>query len=242
MDGLVYTAASGATRIMRAQQIRAENLGNSDKAGFRTQMERAEAFVVGGSGFKGRSFVNTKPAGIDLTPAALNKTERPLDMAIQGPGLMTIQKEDGTEAYTRNGSFKVDQERNLHLNGLPVIGLRGAIKIPDYQSIEVSKKGLISIVPRGGGIQKIDTLKLVDPTSEELTKDEFGLIVHIDGEEIEASEKVRVAQGFMEESNVSAVTELTDVMALTRNFEMQIKMMKTAEEIAKVGNSLIAER
>ncbi len=244
MDALVYTAASGASRVMKAQMVRADNLGNADTVGFRSQMERAEAFTIKGAGFKGRTLVNTLPSGIDLTPAALDKTGRKLDLAIQGEGLFAVQHHNGSEAYTRSGSFKIDQESRLHLNGLSVLDANGgAITIPAYRSIEISQTGLISIVPNGGNIvEVVGQLKLVNPPSVELKKDDYGLIISSTGEPFEPDLGVSVASGYIEESNVSPVTELVDVMSLTRNFEMQLKMMKAAEDIAKAGNRLMSER
>jgi len=244
MDALVYTAASGASRVMKAQMVRADNLGNSDTAGFRSQLERAEAFVVKGAGFKGRMLVNTLPSGINLTPSALDKTGRALDMAIKGDGLFAIQHFDGSEAYTRSGSFKIDSNSQLHLNGRAVLDDAGQpINIPPYRSIEVSQSGLISIIPQGGDVvEVIGQLKLVNPQANQLIKDEYGLMVSNDKMPFAQEPGIHVASGFIEESNVSPVTELVDVMSLTRNFEMQLKMMKAAEDIAKAGNRLISER
>ena len=243
MDGLLYTAASGASRVLDAQAVRADNLGNVDTAGFRSQMERARSFSISGSGFDGRTLVSTLPSGINLNPASLTTTGRDLDFGIQGAGMFTLKRPDGTLAHTRNGSFEMDNQGFLTLNGLRVQGYQGDIQLPPYRSFELSENGLISITPQvGEGIIEIDQLKLVNPDSNELTKDIYGLIQDRDGAEIPADPNVMVVSGFVEESNVSPVTELVDVMSLTRNFEMQLKMMRAADELAKNGNKLIASR
>ena len=243
MDGLLYTAASGASRVLQAQAIRAENLGNIDTAGFRSQMERARSHSVDGVGFRGRTLVSTLPSGINLNPSSLTTTGRDLDFAIQGEGMFTVKKPDNTLAYTRNGSFEIDTQGFLTLNGLRVQGLGGDINVPEYGAFELSDNGLISITPIGGnGIVEIDQLRLVNPPPTDLKKDIYGLIVSHDEQPIEVDPTVMVVSGFVEESNVSPVTELVDVMSLTRNFEMQLKMMRAADELAKNGNKLISSR
>ena len=243
MDGLLYTAASGASRVLDAQAVRADNLGNVDTAGFRSQMERARSFSINGSGFQGRTLVSTLPSGINLNPASLTTTGRDLDFGIQGEGMFTLKRPDGTLAHTRNGSFELDNQGYLMLSGLRVQGYDGDIQIPPYRSFELSENGLISITPQvGDGIIEIDQLKMVNPPAGELTKDIYGLIEARNGGEIPVDPTVMVVSGFVEESNVSPVTELVDVMSLTRNFEMQLKMMRAADELAKNGNKLIASR
>ncbi|KJQ91815.1 flagellar basal body rod protein FlgF, partial [Vibrio sp. S457-15] len=63
-----------------------------------------------------------------------------------------------------------------------------------------------------------------------------------DGVPLAADETVQLAQEHIEGSNVSAVEALSGVMSLTRNFEMQVRMMKTAEPLAQAGNKLMAAR
>ena len=75
----------------------------------------------------------------------------------------------------------------------------------------------------------VDRLKLVNPDPQQLEKGTDGLIRMKDGQPLEADANVRVTSGFLEASNVNAVAEMTSMLALSRQFELHVKMMRTAE-------------
>ncbi len=83
-------------------------------------------------------------------------------------------------------------------------------------------------------------LKLVQPTSQDLVKGTDGLFRLRQGGDAESSENVVLAPGFLEGSNVNPVDELVSSMALSRNFELQVRLMKTADEQAQQGAKLIS--
>ncbi len=78
----------------------------------------------------------------------------------------------------------------------------------------------------------MDRLKLVNPDPQQLEKGTDGLIRMKDGQPLEADANVRVTSGFLEASNVNAVAEMTSMLALSRQFELHVKMMRTAEDDA----------
>lgn len=241
MDNLLYVATSGASRVFKAQHVRSNNLSNADTTGFRADMERVQSVKLDGTGFDGRTMVVTNSAATRFDFADLVKTGRSLDIAINGQGFFTVQTPDGNEAYTRAGNIKVDQEGNALVNGFPLVSEGGPLVLPPFQSIEVGEKGVISIIPPGGNAQQeVGQLKLVNPEFDQLQKQSDGLLHSRNGGEFAADERVVVAAEHLEGSNVSAIDELVGVMSLTRNFEMQVRMMKTAETIAKSGNRLIS--
>ncbi|MFI3276977.1 flagellar hook-basal body complex protein, partial [Vibrio sp.] len=100
MDKMVYTAASGAARVFTAQQIATNNLANINTHGFRADMERAEAFAVKGSAYDTRALVQPQTSGTRFDPAALQQTDRDLDLAIRGEGFFAVQTVAGEEVYT----------------------------------------------------------------------------------------------------------------------------------------------
>ncbi len=243
MDSLLFTATSGASRVLQAQHVRSNNLSNADTAGFRADMERVSSIPLQGSGFDGRTMVVTNSASTRFDEGDIVKTGRPLDVAIMGDGYLTVQTADGQEAYTRAGNIKVDSFGAITINGFAVVADGGPVTLPDYQKVEISERGRISVVPPGGGAElEVGTLKLVKPDTNQLQKESDSLLHSVDGNPFDADDTVQLAPEHIEGSNVSAIDELLNVMSLTRNFEMQVRMMKTAETLAQAGNKLMSSR
>lgn len=243
MDNLLFTATSGASRALKAQHVHSNNLSNADTAGFRADMERVQSLPVEGVGFDGRTMVVTNSASTRFDAGDLIKTGRPLDIAIRGDGFFAVETPAGNEAYTRAGNIYIDEQGVMSVNGFPLLGENGALVLPDYQKIEISERGQVSIVPPGGGAtMQVGALKLVNPPEGRIQKNSDGLFHELDGGILPMDETVQLAPEHLEGSNVSAINELLSVMSLTRNFEMQIRMMKTAETLAQAGNKLMAAR
>lgn len=171
MDSLLFTATSGASRVLKAQHVRSNNLSNADTAGFRADMERVRSVELQGAGFDGRTMVVTNSAATRFDSGDIMKTGRPLDVAIMGEGYLTVETPIGNEAYTRAGNIKVDTFGAMSINGFPVVGENGPIVVPDFQKIEISERGRVSVIPPGGGAEvEVGTLKMVKPPINQLQK------------------------------------------------------------------------
>ncbi|PWI33005.1 flagellar basal-body rod protein FlgF [Vibrio albus] len=243
MDALLYTATSGASRVLKAQHVRSNNLSNADTAGFRADMERAQSIAVTGGAFDGRTMVTTNSASTRFDNGDLVKTGRALDIAINGDGFFTVQTPAGNEAYTRAGNIRVDEAGNMRVNGFPLMGDGTPMVLPEHQNVEISARGVVTVVPPGGGAQiNVGQLKLVNPDITQVQKESDGLLHNIQGGMLPPDMTVQVAPEHLEGSNVSAIDELVGVMSLTRNFEMQVRVMKTAETLAQAGNRLMSTR
>ncbi|MBO5392051.1 MAG: flagellar basal body rod protein FlgF, partial [Pseudomonas sp.] len=159
---------------------------------------------------------------------------RDLDVAVSGDGWLAVQAPDGSEAYVRTASMNVDALGILRAgNGMPIMGNGGPIAVPPQQQIEVGEDGTISIRAQGEGprvMAQVDRIKLVQPDLKTMSKGLDGLIHTNDGQPAPADANVRVTSGFLEASNVNAVDEMTSVLALSKQFELHIKMMNTAKE------------
>lgn len=241
MDALIYTTMSGAERALRAQQVHANNLANVDTTGFRADLELATSEVVPGYGYDTRLMSRLQASSMSGRDGTVRETGRDLDLAISGEGLLTVQWAGG-EAYTRAGNLTLDSQGALKLNGRAVLGDGGPIVLPEHTRVDIAQDGTISIQPPGQQeMQPVDRLKLVRAENSQLTKNEAGLIVARDGSDLPVDEKVRVGAGYLESSNVSAVEEMVATMSLTRDFEVQMKLYKSADSMADAGNRLIRE-
>jgi len=239
MDALIYTVMSGAERALHAQQVHANNLANLDTPGFRADLELAASQAVNGYGYDTRHLSELKANAVSTREGTVKSTGRELDVALQGPGYLTV--EDGTgEAYTRAGTLQVDADGAVTVNGRPVLGQGGPIVLPPYTRLEIGSDGSISVQPAGEtDMQTVDQLKLVQADGKDLTKNAAGLVVTRSGQPLDADDSVRVRSGFLEGSNVGAVEEMVATMTINRDFEMQMKLYQAADAMTQTGNRLI---
>ncbi|RPH29447.1 flagellar basal body rod protein FlgF [Buttiauxella warmboldiae] len=240
MDHLIYTAMSGASRSLMQQQVHANNLSNVNTSGFRGDLDKAMSSQVQGSGYDSRYVVQNANGGVNMASGSLEETGRDLDVGIVGNGLIALQL-GGREVYTRNGHINVSPDGDLTINGQPVMGEGGPIVLPPFAQVSIAGDGTISIVPQDGDINAlmdVDRIKLVDVATDQLSKDKNGFLVS--NNRIEPrSEEITLANKHLENSNVSAISEMISSLALNRSFEAQVKMMKVAEDLAQAGNRVI---
>ena len=234
MDKYLYVAMTGASQNALAQKAHANNLANISTNGFQRDLEQARSMPVFGDSFPARAFAMSERPATDFSPGAMVETGRDLDVAVSGDGWLAVQAPDGSEAYVRTASMNVDALGILRAgNGMPIMGNGGPIAVPPQQQIEVGEDGTISIRAQGEGprvMAQVDRIKLVQPDLKTMSKGLDGLIHTNDGQPAPADANVRVTSGFLEASNVNAVDEMTSVLALSKQFELHIKMMNTAKE------------
>lgn len=233
MDKLLYVAMSGASENAIAQKAHANNLANVSTNGFQRDLEQARSIPVFGEVMPSRAYAMSERPGTDFSGGAMVDTGRDLDVAVKGDGWIAVQTADGGEAYTRSASLNVDALGVLRTgNGLPVMGNGGPIAVPPEEQIEIGADGTISVRSMGEGpkvMAQVDRIKLVKPDMTNMEKGADGLIHTKDGKAAGADGTVQVESGFLQASNVNAVEEMTSVLTLSRQFELHIKMMKTAE-------------
>lgn len=234
MDKALYLAMNGAKQVQLHQATNTHNLANASTTGFRADFDAFSSLPVLGPGYGSRIYNQDERSGINLNTGALQQTGRELDIAVSGSGFIEIQAPDGSSAYTRAGDLHTTSSGLLETGaGHPVIGNDGPIALPPFEKLEIAADGTISILPVGQEattLATIDRIKLVNAGSEDLVKEEDGLLRAVPGASIEADASVTVTSGMLESSNVNTVAELLDMIELTRNFELHIKMMKAIEE------------
>ncbi|MBD9630988.1 flagellar basal-body rod protein FlgF [Pseudomonas sp. PDM19] len=235
MDKMLYVAMSGASQNTKAMQAHANNLANISTTGFRRDFEQARAMPVFGDSFPARVFAMSERPATDFTTGSLQETGRDLDVAAKGDAWIAVQAPDGGEAYVRTGSLEIDALGQLRTSdGMPVMGNGGPIAIPPEEKIDIGEDGTITIRGQGNNpnaLATVDRIKLVTPDAKQLEKGSDGLIRMKSGQpapQVDANASVQ--SGVLEASNVNAVDEMTSILALSRQFELHVKMMKTAEE------------
>lgn len=243
MDRLIYTAMTGASHVLQQQAAVSENLANASTPGFRATLNTFRAVPLVGDGLATRTFVVDSTAGADFTPGPLQQTGRELDVAVQGAGWIAVQGQDGQEAYTRNGSFQISPNGVLQTRtGLNVMGDGGPITIPPDTEVTFARDGTISTVPSGSkpaSVIVVGRLKLVNPPPEQIERGGDGLFRMKDGAAATADANVAVAPGNLEASNVNAVEAMVNMISLARKFDMQMKMIQSADNNARQASSIM---
>ena len=244
MDKALYISMTGAKNNMLAQTAHSNNLANANTTGFRADFAQARSMgVYFGDGHPSRAYAQTENPATNFIPGPLIETGRNLDVAIEGDGLIAIQDPIGNEAYTRMGDLSVDVSGILRTStGHPVMGSGGPIAIPPAEQITIAQDGSITVRISGSGpdeLVNIDRIKLVSPEWRDMQKGEDGLIRLKSGGLAEPDANVTLASGFTEGSNVNAIHEFTEVLSLSRQYEMQIKLMKTAEKNSESSSGLL---
>ena len=244
MDRALYTSMTGAKHNTLAQAVHANNLANASTDGFRRDYVTARSMGIWyGDGLPTRVHALTERPATDFAVGSLRETGRDLDIAVRGEGWIAVQAPDGSEAYTRAGSLQITPLGQLLTgNGLPVLGNRGPIAIPDAAKVEIGEDGTITVRGLGQGpeaLADVDRIRLVNPPEQQLEKRADGLVYTRDGTRAPVDARVSVASGFLEGSNVNTVEALTEMLALARQYEVQVKLMKTVDENTEVAARLL---
>jgi len=223
----------------------AHNMANATSTGFKTELHKLRAVQVQNAQMPTRAFVVDASVSDDFSTGPLQHTNRPLDMAVQGKGWFAVQMPDGSEGYTRNGNFEINANGILQTRtGLPVIGSGGPVTLPPDVEVAIGTDGTISTVPRTGArnsTSTVDQLKLVNPPEADLVRGGDGYFRLAGGNPAPADPAVRVASGYLEGSNVNVVEQMVSMISLARQYEMQTKMLSTAQEMDRAASQLVAK-
>lgn len=248
MDRLIYTAMTGAAQSLEQQSVVANNLANASTTGFRAQLSAFRSvpmnFADGSTGDSTRTFVLSSTPSADYSSGPIAHTGNPLDVAVQGKGWLAVQAADGTEGYTRAGNLHVDANGQLvTANNLPVLGTSGPMSIPPGADVTIGQDGTVTALTPGDpptSIVTIDQLKLVNPDPSTLSRSDDGLFRTADSQPAEADPTVMVAPGSIEGSNVNAVSAMVDMITNARQFQMQTKLLESADKNDQAANQLLS--
>jgi flagellar basal-body rod protein FlgF len=243
MDKALYTAMTGASALMRAQSAVSHNLANVSTNGFKAELVHTEQFQVPGRGLPTRIDVRDAKVGFDASAGPLQNTGNSLDIALHEGVWLAVQDDTGAEAYTRAGEMRIGTNGQLTtVDGHQVLGLSGPVAVPPRQELLIGADGVISIVPEGQTPQtlaEIARLKLVRPDQSQLQRGADGLFRSQDKQAPLPAVGIALTSGALEGSNVSAAGSLVQMIELQRQFEAQVKLMKTTEENARLSASMM---
>ncbi len=243
MDRLIYTAMSGAKQVLEKQATNTNNMVNANTTGFREQIDGFRAVPVSGKGLATRVQVEDETVTANYMQGSIRQTGRSLDVAIEGSGWIAVQDADGKEAYTRAGSLKINQNGILQTqNGQIVLGDSGPIIIPFDTALMIGKDGTVSQLPPGSipaTMEMIGRIKLVNPAQDSLVRAEDGLFRSNAAATAPVDQNVTLIGSSLEESNVNLLETMVNMITLGRQFDMQMDMIKKADENAAKASQIM---
>jgi flagellar basal-body rod protein FlgG len=256
------TAATGMMAMELNVQVISNNLANMTTTGYKRQRAEFQDLLydhVSRIGTQTSSQGNILPVGIDLgsgvkpvgtprlmTQGNLTLTGSPLDIAIRGDGLFKVQLPDGTYAYTRDGSFKMDaQGRIVTAQGNVV---QPAITIPTNASgLTINAQGQISVVPQGSTqptvVGQLNLTRFINqagllPIGDNLYQETPASGTPQDG--LPGTDGAGdLQQGNLEQSNVDSVSEITTLITAQRAYEMNSKVITAADQMLQATSNLM---
>ena len=243
MDRMIYTAMTGANATSQRQQILANNLANVSTPGFRAELATFRAVPVRGDGSTTRVFALEATAGHLDAPGPINPTGRNLDVAAKGNAYFGVQGLDGIEAYTRAGAFEVNADGSLvTAQGYTVLSDGGApIVVPNNAQLDIGSDGTVNARVGEAPPQNLGKIKLVTPDGENpLKRGVDGLFRGVQGQPLPGDAQARVQSGALEGSNVNPIEAMVGMIAVSRQFELQMRMLQNGETNDKTASQLLS--
>lgn len=189
--------------------------------------------------------LGVKTGGIsrNITQGSLSTTDNALDIAIQGKGYFEIELPDGTQAYTRDGSFKINGDGVIVTNNGFVV--QPSITIPDNATnVSINSSGEVSVTVQGEtDPQQLGQLQLtafINPAGLQAIGDNLLTETTASGAALVNNPGIEgmgtLLQGALESSNVDAVTEMTSLISAQRAYEMNTKVLTAADQMLQSLN------
>jgi flagellar basal-body rod protein FlgG len=257
----LHTAATGMAAQELSVQVISNNIANLRTTGYKKQTAEFQDLIyqhVSRVGAQASQQGTILPIGIDIgggvktvgtprsmTQGTLSQTGNDLDLAITGEGFFKILMPDGTFQYTRDGTFQMDNTgRIVNAQGNPV---QPTITIPQNASgLTVNSQGQVSVTPAGSttstiigqisltrfvnkaGLLPVGNNNFTDTPSSGTPQDGTATLEGYGN----------ISQGSLEQANVDVVSEMSDLIAAQRAYEMNAKVISAADQMLQSTTAL----
>ena len=249
MDRMIHTALNTLKNLSANRSVRAQNMSNLNVPGHRKDLNTnfTSGFLHQVNQYDTRVFaIHDGANGFSNKQGQLNPTGLETDIAINGPGFFMIQPKSGGPALSRRGDFSVSNT-GLLIDGAgsKILDNAGApLEIPENKKVIVAENGDVFIEPLNGAPgerQQVGTIgtSLGGTEEDPLIKSLDGHLRLSSGGIPDADQAAVLSQGFLEGSNIDAVSELVGTMEDQRQFEINIKLISLSKEIDEGGSSLM---
>jgi flagellar basal-body rod protein FlgG len=259
---VLQTAATGMMAQELNVQVISNNIANMTTTGYKRQRAEFQDLMyehISRVGTQTSSQGNILPAGIELgsgvktvgtprlmTQGTLSQTGKDYDLAVRGEGFFNITMPDGTTSYTRDGSFELDAQGRLVTAAGNVV--QPGITIPqNATSVVINTQGQVSVTLPGSTtpstIGQIQLSIFVNKAGLQGIGDNLYLETPASGTPQPGTPSTNgfgdVVQGNLEQSNVEAVTEISNLIAAQRAYEMNSKVITAADQMLSTTSNLM---
>jgi flagellar basal-body rod protein FlgG len=258
MDASMWIAKTGLDAQQMRMSVISNNLANVNTTGFKRDRASFEDMLYQNIRQPGSQVTadNQSPTGLMLgtgvrlvatekihAQGSMVTTKNALDLAITGGGFFQVAQPDGTIAYTRDGSFKINAEGQVvTANGQP---LEPAINIPaNASSISIGQDGTISVEVPGGGSQvlgQIELARFVNPAGLQSLGQNLLRETAASGAPVVVAPGAegagQVMQGALEASNVNVVEEMVNMIETQRAYEINSKAISSVDGMLRFLNN-----
>ncbi len=256
----LYTASTGMNSMQTQIDTTANNIANVNTIGFKKQRAEFADLMYRTMEYAGTSTSDTtkSPTGIEIglgsrttainrvfSEGSLKQTDNELDMAITGAGMFKLELPDGTEVYSRNGAYKLDENGAIvNSDGYKMVP---EIVVPDdATNLTIGTDGIVTVVQAGQTqatqIGQINLNNFINPAGLHALGDNLYVETDSSGQPVEDVPGQNglgiIRQGFVELSNVQLVVELTDLITGQRAYDANSKVITTSDEMLQTTNSL----
>jgi len=256
----LYTASTGMLAMQTQIDTTANNIANVNTIGFKKSRAEFSDLMYSVMEYAGTatSDVTQSPTGIEVglgvrstainkifAEGSLKQTNNQLDISITGRGFFKMELPDGTQVYSRNGAFKVDQNGTMvNSDGYTVIPQ--IVIPPNATNISIGTDGTVTVIQPGqvqaAQIGQIQTTNFINPAGLHSLGDNLFIETDSSGQPVEGIPGIdglgTLRQGFVELSNVELVVELTDLITGQRAYDSNSKVITTSDEMLQTTNNL----
>jgi flagellar basal-body rod protein FlgG len=241
IDNVAHNLANVNTTGFKKSRVEFEDLVYQQlKAPGSPTSQEAEAPIGLEAGLGSRAVATAR----NFQTGNLKATNNPLDLAIEGQGFFQITLPGGQTGYTRAGTFHVNGQG--HVVTAEGFALEPAITIPpNATSVSISKDGIVSYASQGAPPQQVGTIELAtfqNPAGLEARGGNTFVASTASGDPITGVPGTdamgTLQQGFLEDSNVSVVEEMVNMILGQRAYEANSKVIRSADEMLQQVNNL----
>lgn len=256
----LYTASTGMLGMQTQIDTTANNIANVNTIGFKKSRAEFADLMYQTMEYAGTSTSDStkSPTGIEVglgvrstavnklfSEGSLKQTDNQLDLAITGKGFFKLELPDGTEVYSRNGAFKVDDNGTI-VNSDGYKLMPQVVIPPDATNINIGTDGTVTVVQPGQTqatqIGQITTTNFINSAGLHSMGDNLYVETDSSGQPVEGTPGLDglgvIRQGFVESSNVALVVELTDLITGQRAYDSNSKVITTSDEMLQTTNNL----
>lgn len=226
----IYQSARSLLAANRNMEKISSNLANVNTVGFKREGLFSEILKSAGT--------SEIRSSVDTSQGDIRQTLNPLDLAIEGDGMFTIQTPNGFE-FTRKGNFKISDDGFLvNEQGNKVIGKGGEINLSDFlnhQQVDIKVSGNGEVNINNTHVADLLVVKIDD-----YEKRRVGLNFNStqDIQDLAQDNEFQIKQGFLEESNVNPMVELENMINVSKDYETAYKMVNYLDGSLEKTNDL----